>query len=204
LSFFPDQLESITLSLDQLKCLSSVERHQVFWCYAPNEGRAAAQVARELGKSAQVVHYHTQALLEVGLLRAVGTQKKRSRTEHLYAWAMATFRHELTQSTPEYRQESLDSFRATTREMVREMEDLHAKAVADPSVLTRSMLRRRYVRIPPELLPEARRRLTELLDWIHENRDLSGEAERYHVLGYVAPSKVHKRRGRAAKDHQPG
>lgn len=45
---------------------------------------SVSDIAKEIGKSAQTVRYHVNALIELDLILVVDERKRRSRTENLY------------------------------------------------------------------------------------------------------------------------
>lgn len=67
--------------------LASAPRSQVLWAFNEFEPLSVAEVASALGKSPQSVHYHVNTLASLGLLLAVATRKKRSRSEKAYVHA---------------------------------------------------------------------------------------------------------------------
>jgi len=90
-TLFPGQLDQLTYNQDQLIALTSVARTTVLWGFNENKPLSVAEVADLIGKSPQSVHAHVNKLVEVGLLIAVETRKKRSRSEKAYVYAAREF-----------------------------------------------------------------------------------------------------------------
>jgi predicted ArsR family transcriptional regulator len=120
-TLFPGQTLHLTYNEEQLEALTSVARSNVLWGFNENKPLSAAEVAKLIGKSPQSVHSHVNRLVEVGLLLAVETRKKRSRTERAYVYAA----RELYTPSPPYsstcRQALSARFAALMRNLVREM-----------------------------------------------------------------------------------
>ena len=73
-----------------------------------------AEVARDIGKSAQGLHYHVNQLVDVGLLIAAGERKRHARIEALYVWSSANILYESGGSKP-YREQYVRAFSAVAR-----------------------------------------------------------------------------------------
>jgi DNA-binding transcriptional ArsR family regulator len=86
---FTNQQDSLTFNREQLLALASTARSQVLWAFNKAEPLSVAEVATFIGKSPQSVHAHVNLLVELGLLIAVETRRKRSREEKAYVHAAA-------------------------------------------------------------------------------------------------------------------
>lgn len=120
-TLLPGQLEQLTYNQEQLMALTSVARTTVLWGFNENKPLSVAEVAELIGKSPQSVHAHVNKLVEVGLLIAVETRKKRSRTEKAYVYAA----RELYTPNPPYTSECREAlstrFASLMRHLIREM-----------------------------------------------------------------------------------
>jgi predicted ArsR family transcriptional regulator len=82
---FKGQVELLELNLKQLQALASFACSEVYAGLSTSEGRSIREVAELLGKSPAAVNEQMAKLVKVGLAIQVGTRKRRSRTEALYA-----------------------------------------------------------------------------------------------------------------------
>lgn len=187
MAHFSGQLEHTILTLEQVKCLSVVERNEVFWAFSPKEGHTVAEIAQRVERTAPTVHYHTAALLKVGLLMPVGTQRKRSRTETLYAWAMANFSRDLAQSEA-YREYSVEAFRAVARVMVREVETVMESANEDLSELQATYFRHFHLHLTEEEALELRQEMSGVLQRAIDRQSVRPGTRRYHVVMTMNPA----------------
>lgn len=198
MELFPGQQEQITFSLEQLECLSSPFRVEVFWTFRPDEPRSAADVAAEIGKSAQAVHYHVAELVRVGLIVPAGTRQRRARTETLYVRAGRRAFSRTGDVPLEYRKELITSFAATTRMLVREVESFHEAAQTDPEIHELSTFRHRFLRMSPEGAERFRDKLRALIEECGEYGDPEG-SERMHAVVFLYPTVATSRARRKKK-----
>lgn len=183
----PTQADLITLSLDQLKCLSSPIRSQIFWCFDPNEPRSVMDVAKEIGKSAQTTHYHLHHLVDAALLIPAGERKRRSRIETLYIWAAKDVRQQTSGASKEYRAEARRSMAAVSRTMVREAELLHRVMELDPEYFRLAGFRHHSVRVTEEQAALIRERLYAIIEEV-QGMEPVPDGIREHVLVFCCPT----------------
>jgi len=178
---FPGQVPILYFDLPQLEALASPIRSEVFWSFSWEEPRSAADIARALGKSAQTVHYHVNALIGVGLLLEVDRRKRGARFEKLYVQAAAKL---FVRPTPPREQHVpiTKGFKGLTRLMAREFEAMWAAIEVDPSFQPVGLNRKIAIRIRPERVAELRRRVLELTD---ELMDSPSDEEGPHLHVYV-------------------
>lgn len=197
MKFFDGQQEHLTLSLEQVKTLALPERNQVFWAFAPKTAHSVAEVASITRKSRQTVHYHVAALIKVGLLIPVGALKKRSRTEIQYAWAAADYTQSLREVSEEFHQQSIETFRATTRVMNREVDQLFSDAKENPDIFAESIFRHIHLNLEPEQAKAMRSKIREIMKEAESLHSESPNAVRYHFLVYANPAlRTRSRRGK--------
>lgn len=82
---FPKQVEVMTLSDSQLSVLASASCNEVFEAISYQHPISIKEVSQEVDKSTASVGEHVAKLVDVGLILAVLTRKKRAREETLYA-----------------------------------------------------------------------------------------------------------------------
>lgn len=119
---FPGQAEQLTYTLEQLRATTSVARTTVLWGFNEHTPLSVAEVARVIGKTPQTVHSHVKKLVEVGLLIAVETRKRRSRTEKAYVYAARELFAPSQPCPPEFLGPMNERFANFMRNSTREME----------------------------------------------------------------------------------
>jgi DNA-binding transcriptional ArsR family regulator len=81
---FPDQVEILHLSGEQVLTLSSATCNEVFSTLGTIEPLSVREVAQVIDRSPAAVGEQIAKLVEVGLVISAGARKRRSRTETLY------------------------------------------------------------------------------------------------------------------------
>lgn len=193
MSHFPDQIDLMVLDQRQMECLASPIRNEVFWSFTPDVGRSVSDVAEEIGKSAQTIHYHLSELLAANLLISVDERKKHARVEHLYVWAAADVIQQGPTAPREYRDQSVKSFTAVTRSMVREVEDLQNAVDVDPEIFQTAGFRHRTVELTWQQAVELKQRIQDFIDTLSA-QEPSEETIRLHVVAFAAPTRGASRR----------
>lgn len=84
------------------------------------EPKSASDLAEEIGKTPQTVRYHLSSLLELGLIIAVATRQRRSRTETLYVHKARRSFSRGIEGDAEYNRYVVRGFKLRTQMMVRE------------------------------------------------------------------------------------
>ncbi len=131
---FPGQVERLEFSLEQLREIASPARSEVFWTYSALEPLSAQDVAERMNRAAGTIHYHTKALLEVGLLVLAESRRRGARTESLYVRAGRSVYGRNHPMTDEYRKAGSKGFHAIMRSLGRERAALHRVIPEDPSL----------------------------------------------------------------------
>lgn len=189
---FPGQVDLAIIDLDQMRAFASPARSEVFWAFDADVPRSAADVAADLGKSPQSIHYHIQELLKVGLLMVVATRQRRSRTEHLLVHAMRDF-HDLGRGAPkEYREYGRLGFAALARAMIRENENLHKALDLGVMPTGYSVFDRRNLKLSFEDAGRLKKAIQDLIDGAKPST--AEDAVRVTVIGYMCPSTAETRR----------
>ena len=161
---FPGQKPSTRMTLEQVGCLTSVARVEVYWNCSTSTPRSIAEIAQIINRSASATTYHVNELLRVGLLMVVGERKKRSRVEKLYVIAARPgFVTGGLDALPEYREKVLESYACLLRLMLRERQAYNMRSQDQPGLLSFSTYRRYQVRVSEERSLEFKERTTNLL-----------------------------------------
>ena len=132
---FPEQIELVELSLEQIRVLSSSACSEVFSAFSPNEALSAREVGQEVGRSAAAVHEHVDKLLECDLIVAVGTRKRRSRTETLYVHKGLITRFVIAKQDRESLEAYSDRFKAQMRLAERQFQGAMEAVSVDRSII---------------------------------------------------------------------
>jgi hypothetical protein len=181
---FPGQRELNVLSKEQVRALASPVKQQVYFTYGNDEPMSAADVGKEIGKSAQTVRYHTNELLALDLLLEVGVRKRRSREEALYVHKGMMTIDQGAEVDDEYNANRTRGFLLECKKMGRETALFYKLIQQDPSLMDFGMWRKTHLRLKREDAAELRRRFAELL---HEFRERSVESsEDGYVVNAVA------------------
>ncbi len=125
----------LELKLDQVRVLSSSACSEVFSAFSPVEPLSAREVGKEVGRSAAAVHEHVDKLLDVGLIVAVDTRKRRSRIETLYVHKGVVTRFVIAKQDRESLEAYSDRFKAQMRLAERQFESAMDAASVDKSIL---------------------------------------------------------------------
>lgn len=130
---FPGQAKELIYNLEQLLATTSVARTAVLWGFNEYTPLSVAEVAKVIGKSPGSVHAHVKKLVEVGLLIAVETRKKRSRTEKAYVYAARELFAPAQPCPPEFLASMNARFAVFMKNAAREMELARAVMQHDPA-----------------------------------------------------------------------
>ncbi len=153
---------------------------------------SVAEVADNLGKSPQTVHYHVKELIKLDLLIPVEERKRHARTEKLYVRTGWEALDQGAQASPEYNRLRSRSFALTAKTMVRETELMYRVMEADPDIYDFSTFRRISVRMTREQALELRTKMRELLTEAVRNQPATGGV-RMHLLTYARPTEGQSR-----------
>jgi hypothetical protein len=81
-----------TLTADQLECLASPIRREVFTTLRGLGTASARELAEELHRTPEILHYHLKALHRAGLIRECGRRATARKPECLYEPAERSYR----------------------------------------------------------------------------------------------------------------
>lgn len=153
----------LQFNLDQMKVLSSSIRSEVFWAFHPYDQKSVNDVAKELGKSAQTVHYHVNALVEIELLVPADTRQRRSRTEQLY---LAKGRSALAPGTgvsETYNRYRVRGFKLEAQRMIDGNSHFWGLAEKDPEIIKFGVFRKFNLCLSAEKADKLRSEILNLL-----------------------------------------
>lgn len=182
---WPGQIEEGLFTLEQLRALSSVARAEVFWAFSSLEPRSTKEVAAAIRRTPPTVRYHTNELIKVGLLLAVETRKRRSRTEEAYVHRLARGYTPRPPFSKEYREEMNRGLGAILRSIEQERAAALVVCNEDGDYYNWISFRHIYVRLRPEKIAEMRKKLHEVIYMYLDDDDPDGIA--MHGVGYLAP-----------------
>jgi|GEM_PF-1441352 len=186
-SLYPGQVQTAFMTMEQIRTLSSVVRSEVFWTFSDREPMSSKEVAIAIDRSPPTVRYHVNELIKAGLLLAVETRKRRSRTEEAYVHSVRALFSGLPPHEPEYEAEIHRGFAALLRAMERERRISFATLNLEPEQRFRQVFRRSYLKLTPKQAGEFREKLLELLEEYSHLEEGPG-AERLSAVLYLVPS----------------
>lgn len=187
MKLFPGQVEKLVFTLPQVELLASPFKGDVFWAFSSTEPLSISDVAKELGKSSQGIHYHVVSLVEAGMLIAVGERKRHARIEKLYVRAGYLCIDMGRDGTPEYFEYRKKGFAGTTRAIAREIELLYDCVAQDPDYYDHFIFRRAKVHLSRSQVLELRERLLAILEELRA-RPVDKDEPKMHVLVYACPT----------------
>ncbi|MEQ1822865.1 MAG: winged helix-turn-helix domain-containing protein [Fimbriimonadaceae bacterium] len=183
---FPGQAEQLTYTLEQLLATTSVARTTVLWGFNEYTPLSVAEVAKVIGKSPQSVHAHVKKLVEVGLLIAVETRKKRSRIEKAYVYAARELFAPSQPCPPEFLGPMNARFANFMRNAAREMELARHVMQHDPSFGGFALMRYTNIMVTEE---DARALRAFVISCIKKASDMhAGEGRRITLSFSMLPA----------------
>lgn len=197
---FPGQVERIEFSIEQVKCLASVGRSDVFWSVSGRHPMSISEIALSLDRPASSTTYHVNELARVGLILNVGLRQVKNRHEKLYIAAARSFMHMPTnRASIEYREQTTIGLLALTRSIGREVEAFSDALEVEPELRDFRMLRQFNFKISRERSLEFKRKISDLLREFGNVDDAEGV--RVRAVLFLSPtigesrSRTRKRRG---------
>ena len=112
----PNQIDFLKLEKEHLTVLASAPCTEVFQAMSYVEPMSIREIALEVNRSTASVGEHIVKLLEVGLIVAVGTRKRRAREETLYAMKAADHRFDPVGQSEEATEACIKKFRCDLRQ----------------------------------------------------------------------------------------
>jgi len=186
--YFPGQIESIVMSLEQVTCLASADRNEVYWSFSPRNPMTVAEIAKLIGKSPQTIHHHVNNLIKNDFLMSVGTRKKRSRQEALYVWKFVKISSQRAGASPEYLQQIVDMFNSVARNMSREFEKMHNLFPDNPHLADLNSFYTYHLSFDPQQMNEVREVFRKTIARLAEISENSESGNRYHIVTFAYPT----------------
>lgn len=173
---FPGQVLVAETTYEQLACLASPARNEVFWNVSGVFPRSIAEIATMLGKSASGVTYHIMELAKVGLVIPAGERKKRSRTETLYVWGSRRgFMTRGADAPKEYRELSLHTVEGMLRLAMRERAEVTRSYDFSDELSPFSTARRLSTKLTPERAEAFKNKMVEQIrEFVYAGHDPDG------------------------------
>ncbi len=163
-TYWPGQIPELEFNLEQIKAIAPSSRSEVFWAYQSKEPLSVNEVGKLVGKSAQAVRYHTNELLRIGLLLAVETRKRHSRTEDLYVTRAINFYTALPPVSAEYAEEKRRGFQSVWRQFDRDRAATNILENLEPAKGQMSHFRRTTLRLKREDVERFKAMANALID----------------------------------------
>lgn len=112
----------VVLSEEQLKCLASPVRAEVFEAVKLKGRVSARELSTSLGMSTQTIHFHLNELLKVNLIAVVERRAAKKKPEKVFAASALSYRFPNITGQPDLEQVVLKSISATLRRVIRNFE----------------------------------------------------------------------------------
>jgi hypothetical protein len=138
-----------TLDAAKLACLASPVRREVFTAFRQLGPGSVREVAEDIGRKVELVHYHTKALVDAGLLREDGRRPTSRKPECLYSPTAAMFRLPNLEADPELAEVTRKAVAAGLRQTTRKYEQAAKAAVLDPSLRNNMSVIQASIRLSP-------------------------------------------------------
>jgi DNA-binding transcriptional ArsR family regulator len=152
------------LTTEQLKCLASPIRNDVFTTLRSLKRASVGEIALSLGKSAETIHYHVRALEGANLIEQVAKRKTERRPEAIYSSTADTYRL----PRPDENARAIELTRKATVTGLRRVTagfEAAAKAAEDDPSLYGNL---HNLRMTTRLKPEDIKALMDLLEGVAE------------------------------------
>lgn len=163
---FEGQIEYLEFNEEQLEAVSSVACDEVFSAMSAMEARSVREIADEIGKSPAAVSEQIAKLVRVGLVLQVGTRKRRSRTEALYAGASLIDKIRLPKHPKRFLELMLKRFEAQMRRLARQFGAANIALCQDRSFSAFMMAHTYIAHLSPESSLVVKQKVNELLDLV--------------------------------------
>lgn len=185
----PNQIERLELNLEQMRCLSSTIRADVFWSFHAIDQKSVSDVATEVGKSAQTVHYHVNALVKIGLIVPGETRKRRSRIEQLYVRKARSSLDPSIGATEIYNRYRHRAFKLETQRMAAEDSHFWGMMERDSDIINFAAFRKYRLMLTKERASKLRWDLvTLLMDAVADHTPASEGGIQVNSIIYMRPT----------------
>ena len=177
----------LLLDGEQLKCLSSPTRMEIFGSFVRLGRASVAEVARSVGRPPDALYYHLRQLIAHGLVKPAGQRPATTRPEELFEPVAHLIRTDDRNDSPQY----LDARKAFTGSLLRaarrrlhdRLDQLGREGAASSR---RPRVHSLLVRLDPKDADEFLNRLEDAFAFArNRSRDRGGEL--YSLLGLATP-----------------
>jgi DNA-binding Lrp family transcriptional regulator len=172
------------LTSEQLECLASPVRSEVYMAFRARSQVSVAEVADAMGRSPESVHYHVRALARSGLLLKTGQRPSRRKPEALFSAAHDRIRLPDSHSDPVLAALNLKAVLAGLRQAARGFEMASKKAQSNPETAESLIVLKTVARLKP-------RDLRQVLDQFERAFELARSLDKpggirflLHSVGY--------------------
>lgn len=197
---FAQQVARIDFTMEQVQCLASVARSEVFWSVSIIKPASIAEIAAALDRPANTTTYHVNELVKAGLLIAVGERMSKTRREKLYLKAARAFFYIGSRAPKEYRRYYVNGFLNLVRAMGREMEAVHEVYDTEPDLTDFAAMRRFSFKISREKSLEFKKEVAAVIRKFAEAEE--DEGVRINTVFYMSPT-LAESRSRLKKKKKP-
>lgn len=185
----PNQVERMEFSLEQIRELSSPVRSAVFWSFHAYIRKSVNDIAKELGKSAQTVHYHVNELLKLEMIVPAETRKRRSRTEQLYVRKGRVSIDPMVGVTEEYNRYRVRGVKFDTQKIYRETSYFFGLLEHDASIRDFAMWRKFHLMLTRERAVKLKEDMAKLLvEASLEQTPAEAGGIQVNAVGYMKPT----------------
>ncbi|MEI7577084.1 MAG: helix-turn-helix domain-containing protein [Armatimonadota bacterium] len=152
----------VVLSEEQLKCLASPVRADVFETLKSKGRVSARELSTSMGMSAQTIYFHLNELLKVELVEVVERRAATKRPENVFAATALSYR--FPEGQPDIEHLVLKSISATLRRVMRNFES-HAHDSENAQIL------RTVICLSEEDLSIFKKMIFDALEFARDQRD---------------------------------
>jgi len=173
-----------TLTADQLACLASPARNEVFMQLRLSDKASIGDLARTLGKRPEAIHYHVKALEKVGLAKEAFKRRSAKKPESVYkavgkAWRLPKMSR--GSKTAEVTRKSVAAgFRQSARGYLKAAE----QAEFELTIRKRMHVIRMNMRLASKDVPVVLEMIEQIVRYADEHRDEKGERLVWSSLVY--------------------
>ncbi len=183
-----DKLSEISvknLSVDQLRCLVSPVRADLFEALRLAGKASIAELAETLERSPHSLYYHVRLMVKNDLFKVVYTRRVVARDEAVYEVVASRLGFMRGSQSPIYREQIIKALRLSLRKAEREHKAAQSAAAAGNLDDEEIRMLRLQVRLSGPDAETLRRKLTELGLWAREREEDSGDL--YSLTGLITP-----------------
>lgn len=163
----------VDLNSQQLTCLASPTRNQVFMSLRKLGRASARELAEDLGRDPELLHYHLKSLLKAGLIRESGRRPTARKPEAVYESTATRYRLPDLDKQPELASITRKAVAAGMRESLRKYLSAAERAEGEPELRSFMHIIRAGVRLSPEDAQEFMRLIESASEFAkdHERKD---------------------------------